>query len=49
LAGLDEEEPGYAAAKKAVSMSPEAEIVSSDDKTGTIVVRDQKKPARPLP
>jgi len=45
-AGLDSDlmkkNPGYAAAKMAVSMSPDAEIVSSDDNTGTIVVRDKK-------
>lgn len=45
-AGLDSDlmkkNPGYAAAKMAVSMSPDAEIVSSDDSTGTIVVRDKK-------
>ena len=45
-AGLDSDlmkkNPGYATAKMAVSMSPDAEIVSSDDNTGTIVVRDKK-------
>jgi hypothetical protein len=45
-AGLDSDlmkkNPGYAAAKMAVSMSPDGEIVSSDDNTGTIVVRDKK-------
>jgi hypothetical protein len=34
--------PGLATAKMAVTMSPDTEIVSSDDKAGTIVVRDKK-------
>jgi len=45
-AGLDpdlmKKNPGYAGAKMAVSMNPDVEIVSSDDSTGTIVVRDKK-------
>jgi len=39
---LAKKNPAYAAAKMAVSMSPDAEIVSSDDKSGTITVRDKK-------
>jgi hypothetical protein len=34
--------PGLATAKMAVAMNPDAEIVSSDDGAGTIVVRDKK-------
>ncbi len=45
-AGFDSElmkkNPGYAAAKMAVTMNPDTEIVSSDDSAGTIVVRDKK-------
>ncbi len=45
-AGMDSElmkkNPQLAAAKMAVSMSPETEIVSSDDDAGTIVVREKK-------
>jgi hypothetical protein len=45
-AGMDpdlmKKNPAYATAKLAVSMSPDAEIVSSDDAAGTIVVRDKK-------
>jgi hypothetical protein len=45
-AGMDsdlmQKNPAYATAKLAVSMSPDAEIVSSDDAAGTIVVRDKK-------
>jgi len=45
-AGFDSElikkNPGLATAKLAVSMSPDSEIVSSDDNAGTIVVRDKK-------
>jgi len=39
---LAKKNPSYAAAKMAVSMNPDVEIVSSDDSTGTIVVRDKK-------
>ena len=45
-AGLDpdlmKKNPGYTGAKMAVSMNPDVEIVSSDDRSGTIVVRDKK-------
>ena len=45
-AGLDSElmkkNPGYAGAKMAVMMNPDAEIVSSDDNAGIITVRDKK-------
>ncbi len=45
-AGFDSElmkkNPGYAGAKMAVTMNPEVEIVSSDDDSGTIVVREKK-------
>lgn len=45
-AGMDSDlmkkNPVYATAKMAASMSPDAELVSSDDSTGTIVVRDKK-------
>ena len=45
-AGFDSElmkkNPGYAAAKMAVTMNPDTEIVSSNDSAGTIVVRDKK-------
>jgi hypothetical protein len=45
-AGLDSDlmkkNPALATAKMAVAMSPDAEIVSSDDDAGTIVVRDKK-------
>ncbi|MGD0509501.1 MAG: hypothetical protein ABSA27_17010 [Terriglobales bacterium] len=34
--------PGLAGAKMAVTMNPDTEIISSDDKAGTIVVRDKK-------
>lgn len=34
--------PGYAAAKMMVTMNPELDTVSSDDGTGTIVVREKK-------
>jgi hypothetical protein len=39
---LMKKNPAFATAKMAVSMSPDAEIVSSDDNSGTIVVRDKK-------
>jgi len=39
---LMKKNPAFATAKMAVSMSPDAEIVSSDDSSGTIVVRDKK-------
>jgi len=39
---LMKKNPGLATAKMAVSMSPDTEIVSSDDDAGTIVVRDKK-------
>jgi hypothetical protein len=39
---LMKKNPGYAGAKMAVTMNPEVEIVSSDDDTGTIVVREKK-------
>ncbi len=39
---LMKKNPGLATAKMAVAMSPDTEIVSSDDKAGTIVVRDKK-------
>ena len=45
-AGFDSElmkkNPGLAGAKMAVAMNPDVEIVSSDDKAGSIVVRDKK-------
>src|SRR5437016_12607370 len=45
-AGFDTElmkkNPALASAKLAVAMSPDAEIVSSDDNAGTVVVRDKK-------
>jgi hypothetical protein len=45
-AGLDSDlmksNPGLATAKMAVALNPDAEIVSSDDKAGTIVVRNKK-------
>ena len=45
-AGMDSElmqkNPGLAAAKMAITFNPELEIVSSDDSTGTIVVRNKK-------
>ena len=45
-AGLDSDlmkkNPALATAKMAISMSPDAEIVSSDDDAGTIMVRDKK-------
>jgi hypothetical protein len=45
-AGFDSElmkkNPGFATAKMAVALNPDAEIVSSDDSAGTIVVRDKK-------
>ena len=34
--------PAYATAKMMVTMNPELEIVSSDDSSGTIVVREKK-------
>ncbi|MFY9559805.1 MAG: hypothetical protein WAQ52_06195 [Terriglobales bacterium] len=39
---LMKKNPGLAGAKMAVAMNPDAEIVSSDDSAGTIVVRDKK-------
>lgn len=39
---LMKKNPALATAKMAVSMSPDVEIVSSDDDAGTIVVRDKK-------
>ena len=39
---LMKKNPGLATAKMAVTMNPDTEIVSSDDSTGTIVVRDKK-------
>jgi hypothetical protein len=39
---LMKKNPGLAAAKMAVTMNPDTEIVSSDDDAGTIVVRDKK-------
>lgn len=39
---LMKKNPAFATAKMAVSMSPDTEIVSSDDNAGTIVVRDKK-------
>ncbi len=39
---LMKKNPGLATAKMAVAMSPDTEIVSSDDNAGTIVVRDKK-------
>jgi len=45
-AGFDSElakkNPALAAAKMAVTMSPDVEVVSSDDNAGTITVRDKK-------
>jgi hypothetical protein len=45
-AGVDSDlmkkNPALATAKMAVTMSPDTELVSSDDKAGTIVVRDKK-------
>ena len=34
--------PGYATAKLMVTMNPELDTVSSDDSSGTIVVREKK-------
>jgi hypothetical protein len=34
--------PGYATAKMVVTMNPELDVVSSDDSSGTIVVREKK-------
>ena len=42
-ADLMKKNPGLAVAKMAVTMSPDTEIVSSDDNAGTIVVRDKKE------
>jgi hypothetical protein len=39
---LMKKNPAFATAKMAVTMSPDVEIVSSDDNSGTIVVRDKK-------
>jgi hypothetical protein len=39
---LMKKNPALATAKMAVTMSPDTEIVSSDDNAGTIVVRDKK-------
>jgi hypothetical protein len=39
---LAKKNPGLAAAKMAVAMNPDVEIVSSDDSEGTITVRDKK-------
>lgn len=39
---LAKKNPALAGAKLAVSMNPDTEIVSSDDKAGTITVRDKK-------
>jgi hypothetical protein len=39
---LMKKNPGLAGAKMAVALNPDAEIVSSDDSAGTIVVRDKK-------
>lgn len=39
---LMKKNPGLATAKMAVAMSPDTEIVSSDDNAGTITVRDKK-------
>jgi hypothetical protein len=39
---LMKKNPGLAGAKMAVALNPDAEIVSSDDNAGTIVVRDKK-------
>jgi hypothetical protein len=39
---LMKKNPALATAKMAVTMNPEAEIVSSDDNAGTMVVRDKK-------
>ncbi len=39
---LMKKNPGLATAKMTVAMNPDAEIVSSDDNAGTIVVRDKK-------
>jgi hypothetical protein len=39
---LVKKNPALATAKMAVTMSPDTEIVSSDDNAGTIVVRDKK-------
>jgi hypothetical protein len=39
---LMKKNPALATAKMAVAMNPDAEIVSSDDNTGTISVRDKK-------
>lgn len=45
-AGMDSDlmkkNPGYAGVKMAVSMNPDLEIVSSDDRAGSITVRDKK-------
>ncbi|MGB8013870.1 MAG: hypothetical protein WCF68_19815 [Terriglobales bacterium] len=39
---LMKKNPVYATAKLAASMNPDAEIVSSDDNSGTITIRDKK-------
>jgi hypothetical protein len=39
---LMKKNPGLAAAKMAVSLNPDVEIVSSDDSSGSITVRDKK-------
>jgi len=39
---LMKKNPGLAAAKMAVTMNPDTEIISSDDNAGTITVRDKK-------
>jgi hypothetical protein len=39
---LMKKNPGLATAKLAIAMSPDTEVVSSDDRAGTIVVRDKK-------
>ena len=40
--GLLSSNPAYAAAKLAATMNPDVEMVSSDDGSGTITVRDKK-------
>ncbi|HWX53698.1 MAG TPA: hypothetical protein VN176_03815 [Verrucomicrobiae bacterium] len=42
MGDLAKKNPGLAAAKVMVTMNPDAEIVSSDDDAGTIVVRNKK-------
>jgi hypothetical protein len=40
--GLMSKNPGYAAAKMAATLNQEVDVISSDDSTGTIKIRDKK-------